>query len=67
MYDLILKGGTVVDASQNLNGRLDLAVQGGQTALLAPAIRREEARRVLDVPGAIVTPGLIDLPRPPCP
>src|SRR5271157_1622917 len=48
MYDLILKGGTVIDASQNLNGGLDLAVQGGKIAHLAPAIPREEARRVID-------------------
>lgn len=34
MYDLILKGGTVIDVSQNLNGRLDLAVQGGKIARL---------------------------------
>ena len=61
MYDLILKGGTVIDASQGLNGPHDLAVQGGKIALIAPTIQREEARRVIDVPGDIVTPGLIDL------
>ncbi len=61
MYDLILKGGTVIDASQNLNGALDLAVQGGKIARVAPAIPREEARRVIDVPRTVITPGLIDL------
>jgi dihydroorotase len=61
MYDLILKGGTLIDGSQSLNGPHDLAVQGGKIALIAPTIQREEARRVIEVPGAVVTPGLIDL------
>ena len=61
MYDLILKGGTLIDSSQNFNGAHDLAVQGGKIAHIAPTIPREEARRVIEVPGTIVTPGLIDL------
>jgi dihydroorotase len=61
MYDLILKGGTVVDPSVGLHGAHDIAVQNGAIARIAPTIPREEAGRVLDVPGTIVTPGLIDL------
>jgi dihydroorotase len=38
-----------------------VAIQGGTIAHLAPAIPSEEARRVLEVPGNVVTPGLIDL------
>ncbi len=61
MYDLILKGGTLIDPSQNLNGTHDLAVQAGKIAHIASAIPREEARRIIEVPGTSVTPGLIDL------
>ena len=38
MYDLILKGGTVIDVSQRLNGPHDLAFQGGKIASIAPTI-----------------------------
>jgi dihydroorotase len=61
MYDLVLKGGTVVDPSIGLNGPNDVAIQQGVIAAVAPAIAPQEARRVIEVPGAIVTPGLIDL------
>jgi dihydroorotase len=61
MYDLILKGGTVVDPSTNLHGAFDIAVQNGAIARIAPDIAREEARRAMEVGGTIVTPGLIDL------
>ncbi|MBI3327897.1 MAG: amidohydrolase/deacetylase family metallohydrolase [Nitrospinae bacterium] len=61
MYDLLLKGGTVVDASVGLHGVHDIAVQDGKIARIAPTIPREEATRVLEVAGQIVTPGLIDL------
>src|ERR1700730_2974544 len=61
MYDLVLKGGTVIDASSGLHGNNDIAIQHGKIAHIAPAIAREETRRVVEVTGAIVTPGLIDL------
>ena len=61
MYDLILKGGTVVDPSVGLHGVNDIAVQDGNIARIATAIPAEEAKRVHDVAGKLVTPGLIDL------
>jgi len=61
MYDLLLKGGTVVDPSVGLHGVHDIAVQDGKIARIAPTIPREEATRVHEVAGHIVTPGLIDL------
>ena len=61
MYDLLLKGGTVIDPSQNLQGVHDIAVQDGKIASIAPSIPGAEATRVIDVLGKTVTPGLIDL------
>jgi dihydroorotase len=61
MYDLLLKGATVVDPTIALNGPSDVAIQRGAIAAVAPAIAPAEARRVIEVPGAVVTPGLIDL------
>jgi len=61
MYDLLLKGGRVVDPSVGLNGVHDIAVQTGKIAHIAPTIAAAEATQVVDVTGKIVAPGLIDL------
>ena len=61
MYDLLLKGGTVVDPSQGLNGAQDIAVQDGSIANASGTIPPEDATRVIDVSGKVVTPGLIDI------
>jgi len=61
MYDLLLKGGTVIDPAQDLRGTLDVAVEDGKIARVAANIPKSEARRVIDVLGKTVTPGLIDL------
>lgn len=60
-YDLLLKGGRVVDPSQNLDAVMDVAVQGDRIAALAPSIDASLATEVRDVRGRVVTPGLIDL------
>src|SRR5712692_2835785 len=61
MYDLVLKGGRVVDPSAGLDGTQDVAMQDGKIARIAPDIAAAEAMRAIDVTGKIVTPGLIDL------
>ena len=61
MYNLVLKGGVVIDPAQDLRGALDVAVQDGKIAAVAANIPASEARRVIHVPGKTVTPGLIDL------
>ena len=61
MYDVLLKGGRVVDPSAGLDGMHDVAVQGSAIARIAPNIPVAEATRTIDVAGRIVTPGLIDL------
>ncbi len=61
MYDLLLTGGTVVDPSTGLNGVRDIAIEQGKIACIESQIPRDQARRVIEVPERIVTPGLIDL------
>jgi dihydroorotase len=61
MFDLVLKGGRVVDPSSGLDGVLDVAVENGTIAKVAASIAPAETARVIEVAGAIVTPGLIDL------
>jgi dihydroorotase len=60
-YDLLLKGGRVVDPSQDLSDLRDVAIVGQTIAKVAADIPAAEARHVLDVSGLIVTPGLIDV------
>ena len=60
-YDLLVKGGTVVDPSQGLSASRDIAIVGHRVARVASEIAATEARRVLDARGKIVTPGLIDV------
>jgi len=61
MYDLVLKGGRVVDPSSGFDGVLDVAVDNGVIAQVAAGIAPADASRVIEVGGKLVTPGLIDL------
>jgi len=60
-YDLLLKGGHVIDAKNRVDGVRDVAVEGGRIARVAEKIDPSEARKVVDVAGLYVTPGLIDI------
>ena len=60
-YDLVIKGGTLLDPAQGIHDRRDIAFQGGKVAVVAPRIDPAGARNVVDVSGKLVTPGLIDL------
>jgi dihydroorotase len=61
MYDLVLKGGSVLDPSSGLDGPHDIAIKDGAIARVAPGISGTEAKRVIEATGKTVTPGLIDL------
>jgi len=60
-YDLVLKGGRVIDAKQNLDAIRDVAINQGKIAAIAENIPAAQARQVADVKGLIVTPGLVDM------
>jgi dihydroorotase len=60
-YDLLLKGGQVIDPKNRINRVMDVAITGGTIALVAPDIDPALARQVVDVSGLYVTPGLIDI------
>jgi dihydroorotase len=61
MFDLLLKGGRVIDPSRGIDEPMDVAVEGDQIARMAREISSSEARDVLDVSGKIVAPGLVDV------
>jgi dihydroorotase len=60
-YDLLLKGGRVIDPANNIDGQFDVATSGGHIALVDKDISPALARTVADVSGLVVTPGLVDL------
>jgi len=62
-YDLLIKGGHVLDPGQGLDGICDIAITGGKIAMIARGIPAKDAHRVLEIRGAgrHVVPGLIDL------
>ena len=59
-YDLVLRGGRVVDPSQSIDRIADVAFAKGRVAAVGEDLARD-AERVEDATGRIVTPGLIDL------
>lgn len=60
-YDLLIKGGRVLDPSQDLDGVCDVAIAGGKIAGVEADISTDTAAETIDATGKIVTPGLIDL------
>jgi len=61
LYDLLLKGGRVLDPASNLDAMMDVAISGDRIAKVAADIPASAAAEVRDAKGLIVTPGLIDL------
>ena len=59
--ELILRGGRVVDPSQNMDAVADVAFGGGKVTGMGPALEAEPGVEVRDVSGKVVSPGLIDL------
>jgi len=59
-YDLVLRGGRVVDGTASPWYRADVAITGDTIVRIAPAIA-EAATRVVDVNGLVVAPGFIDI------
>ncbi len=60
-YDVVIKGGTVIDPSQGLHAKRDVAVAGGRIAAVAEHVPDKDAHDVIEARGLLVTPGLVDL------
>ncbi|MGD0123815.1 MAG: amidohydrolase/deacetylase family metallohydrolase [Terriglobia bacterium] len=60
-YDLLLKGGHVIDPANEVDRVADVAIAAGKIAAVADSIPAGEAGKVVDVSGLYVTPGLIDI------
>lgn len=60
-YDLILRGGHVIDPSQKIDGIMDVGFRDGKSAGVSPNLKAGPDTEVRDVSGHYVTPGLIDM------
>jgi dihydroorotase len=60
-YDLLLKGGHVIDPKNKINQVMDVAIANGKIARVAASIPVSEAKRTVNAAGLYVTPGLIDI------
>ena len=60
-YDLLLKGGHVIDPANEIDEIADVAILGDRIAEVAQDIPGDSAKQVVDAAGLYVTPGLIDL------
>jgi len=60
-YDLVLRGGRVIDPANNFDRVMDVGVTGNRIAAVAAHIADAQARKLIDVSGMIVVPGLVDL------
>ena len=60
-YDLVIRGGRVIDPANGIDGAREVAVAGGRIAAVAERLPPHTAERVVDATEHLITPGLIDL------
>jgi len=60
-YDLLLKGGHVIDGRNRISAIRDVAIANGKVAAVAADINPADAFKVVDAKGYYVTPGLVDI------
>ena len=60
-YNIVIKGGHVIDPKNNIDEVMDIAVKDGKIALIAKNIDAKDGIQVVDASGLYVTPGLIDI------
>ena len=60
-FDLVIKGGEVLDPGQKLRARRDVGIRNAVIAALEAEIPDARAKQMLDARGKLVLPGLIDM------
>jgi dihydroorotase len=60
-YDLLIKGGRVIDPSRRLDSIRDVAITGGRIAAVEANLTAADAASTIDATGKLVVPGLIDI------
>lgn len=60
-FDLLLKGGHVIDPKNNIDSKMDVAITKGKISKVAANIPSTSSKKTVDVSGLYVTPGIIDM------
>lgn len=60
-YDLLLKGGRVIDPKSRISAVRDVAIKDGRIAAIQENIPAQKAHKVVSVGGLYVVPGLVDI------
>ncbi len=60
-FELLLQNGHVIDPANDINAKMDVAIAGGKVSKVAANIPPSDAKRIIDVAGYYVCPGLIDI------
>jgi dihydroorotase len=60
VHDIVLVNGHLIDAKNRINQPMDIAILNGKISKIAKKILPEEGKRIIDVQGLIISPGLID-------
>jgi dihydroorotase len=61
MYDILVKGGEVIDPAQGIHAKRDIGISAGKIAAVEAGISADRAKEVIDAKGKLVVPGLIDV------
>ena len=59
--DILLKGGHLIDPKNGIDALMDVAIAKGKIIRVAPDISPSDAKKIVDVKGLYITPGLIDI------
>ena len=60
-YDIVIKGGHVIDPRNNIDELMDIAVKDGKIVMIAKNIEEKDGIQVVNASGMYITPGLIDI------
>ena len=60
-FDLVIRGGRLIDPRNNRDGQFDVAIRNGLIAAIEPNIPANRAKKSIDAAGLLITPGMIDL------
>jgi len=56
IYDILIKNGTIIDPSNNINSKLDIAISGTKIAKVSKSIDESKSKETIDAKGLIICP-----------
>jgi dihydroorotase len=60
-YDVLIKGGHLIDPKNSINEKMDIAILDGKIAMVARQISEDDAKKTIHAKSMYITPGLIDM------